>query len=881
MPTYNTYITYTADGVTQDFPIPFSYDSESEVLVYVNSSLSVTHYFPSPGLISFPSPPDSGVEVLILRDTPVDTPAVVWGSETVLGKDVNTLADQIVKKLQEVTSYTADVVPVISTLENMEPLVASAQAAAATATTKALEASTSASDAYNDATAAAASAAEAAASAADAAVSAGDAAAEAEAAESARAAAGVYAGSASSSASSAAASATSAALSATDADGSASAAAGSASSASSSATSAASSASSASTSASNASSSASAAATSASNASTSASNASTSASNAATSASSAATSASSAATSATNADGSANAAAGSANTASSAATSAASAQVAAEAARDSALAAYDNFDDRYLGAKTSDPTVDNDGNALVAGALYFNTSTTAMRIYTGSAWYPAYDSGAGYLAAANNLSDLASASTARTNLGLGSMATQNASGVNITGGTATLSTLNTTGNVGIGTGSPGSALEVAGTITIKESGKAFNLLVSSPSTAYSGYLATYNSSGTRIGYSGYWDGSTLTGAWTDGATPLMFGTNGSERIRVDSSGNVGVGTASPLATLHVAGSSLLGALNSQAVVTSSNGGGMFVTWNFTGGSAETNLWNIYDNAGVSFVMRQKTGTSTYKDVYSAGTSNHIWYTNGSERMRIDSSGNVGVGTGAPASRLHVNSNGGQLFLDNASGGQYTQINWLNGSVTKANAYWDNTYSNFYLGTDVYAPFLLKTNGTERIVISASGNVGIGTSSPSALLDVQGSSPYARVKATGGSYALLDIDAPASNQPILRFLANGVEQARILSPANESASQLVFTTGSGTTERMRINASGNVGIGTSSPATQLELTGTITARTNTSCAYSQFVHGSASNSSGYIATFTAAGTRIGFTGWYQGTAYYAEIGRAHV
>ena len=113
----------------------------------------------------------------------------------------------------------------------------------------------------------------------------------------------------------------------------------------------------------------------------------------------------------------ATAAASSASTATTAATSATAAQVAAESARDATLAAYDSFDDRYLGSKTSNPTLDNDGNALVAGALYFNSVAGAMQVYTGSAWVAAYVSGTGYLAAANNLSDLANAATAQTNLG--------------------------------------------------------------------------------------------------------------------------------------------------------------------------------------------------------------------------------------------------------------------------------------------------------------------------------------------------------------------------------------------------------------------------------------------------------------------------------
>lgn len=91
-------------------------------------------------------------------------------------------------------------------------------------------------------------------------------------------------------------------------------------------------------------------------------------------------------------------AASSASAASGSATSAANAQTAAESARDATLAAYDSFDDRYLGTKTSDPTVDNDGNALAAGALYFNSVSGIMKLYTGSAWVAAYVSGSGYLA---------------------------------------------------------------------------------------------------------------------------------------------------------------------------------------------------------------------------------------------------------------------------------------------------------------------------------------------------------------------------------------------------------------------------------------------------------------------------------------------------
>ena len=144
----------------------------------------------------------------------------------------------------------------------------------------------------------------------------------------------------------------------TDATNQASVASDAASAASASQIAAATSATNAATSATSASNSATAAASSASSASSSASTATTQASNASTSASNASTSASNAATSETNAATSATNAANS----------------------------YDSFDDRYLGSKSSAPSVDNDGNALLTGALYWNSTSNTMNVWNGSAW---------------------------------------------------------------------------------------------------------------------------------------------------------------------------------------------------------------------------------------------------------------------------------------------------------------------------------------------------------------------------------------------------------------------------------------------------------------------------------------------------------------
>jgi len=173
----------------------------------------------------------------------------------------------------------------------------------------------------------------------------------------------------------------------------------------------------------NAANSASAALTSEQNAATSEQNAATSEQNASNSASAALTSEQNAATSEQNASNSVSAALTSEQNA---ATSEQNAQDSANAAATSeqnAEAAFDDFDERYLGAKSSEPSLDNDGDPLQVGALFFDTSVDSMKIWDGSQWLLAFASLEGALLAENNLSDVQSASSSRGNLGLGDLAT--------------------------------------------------------------------------------------------------------------------------------------------------------------------------------------------------------------------------------------------------------------------------------------------------------------------------------------------------------------------------------------------------------------------------------------------------------------------------
>ena len=263
--------------------------------------------------------------------------------------------------------------------------IASASSATASATS-ATAAATSATSAAASATAAATSATSAAASATTAAASVATIVASATAAATSASSAATSASSASTSASSALTSANSAATSASTMSASVTAAATSAASAATSATAAATSAASADVAVGLANIYASSALSGANSAATSATSAAASATAAATSATSASASATAAATSASSASTSASSAL---TSQSAAATSAASASTSASSALTSATSAatsYDEFDDRYLGAKATPPTLDNDGNALLTGALYWNTSSNKMFVWSGTAW---------------------------------------------------------------------------------------------------------------------------------------------------------------------------------------------------------------------------------------------------------------------------------------------------------------------------------------------------------------------------------------------------------------------------------------------------------------------------------------------------------------
>ena len=627
------------------------------------------------------------------------------------------------------------------------------------------------------ATAASTSAASAATSASSAATSASSAATSRSSALTSQTSAATSATSAATSASSALTSQTSAATSASSASVSASAASTSASSASTSASSAATSAAAAVVSASSAATSSSSAAASATTATNSAASATTSAASAATSASSAATSATSAAASATAAATSATSSAASATTAlNSAATATTSASQAATSASSAATSA--------TAAATSASSASTSATSAATSASSASTSaSSAAASATSAAGYvvPSQTGNAGKFlgtdgTAVSWTNTVTVTSGTTVPLTIQNNGTGNSFVVNDEASDATPFVIDAAGNTGIGNSAPtykldvSSTARVGGSTTNTGTGLVVNgqtFLNSSVNWNYGNLEITRNAANTStprfIGLNldgdsktdttigatnsiwGIYDSSPTTGSLSSTLNAVMaYGayaghrwyTNGTERMRIATTGIVGIGTTPSGAMLHVVnntagniGTIIKGAASQTGDLLQVQDSAATILARFNS-SGQLGIGGLPGspidviNSGANNVNVRVRNSAGITDLYTlASGDGHLvnqttgkaltFGTQGTERMRIDSSGNVGIGTVSPTNRLTVN--GAIDFTGSAFSGSGTGI-------------WQQA-------TNVLA---FVTAGSNRLAIDATGKVGIGTTSPTATLDVIGS-----------------------------------------------------------------------------------------------------------------------------------------------
>ena len=284
----------------------------------------------------------------------------------------------------------------------------------------------------------------------------------------------------------------------------------------------------------------------------------------------------------------------------------------------------------------------------------------------------------------------------------------------------------------------------------------------------------YAYNGTNIFYTGI-DSSSLMTLLARSGVSLAFGANGSEGMRLTSTG-LGIGTSSPAVPLDVVSNSGSNGINIRA--RSSNDYG-FLNFKSNDGS---------DTAGSIAALRAGVNSGSL-----------LFYTGTTEKARLDTSGNLGIGTSSPNYLMTMyKASLPILQIANSTSGSGASdglLMYLNG----ANATLSNEESGY---------LRFQTAGTERAVIDSSGNVGIGTSSPAYKLDVSGTNDqYIRVTTTtAGGYAAG-----------IRMNSTGSREFGIFA---DSSMRFYDFTASAT--RLTLDSSGNLGIGTSSPTDKLQV-----------------------------------------------------------
>ena len=329
----------------------------------------------------------------------------------------------------------------------------------------------------------------------------------------------------------------------------------------------------------------------------------------------------------------------------------------------------------------------------------------------------------------------------------------------------------TNNRVGVGVASPSQALSVQRT----GSGDAITWASSTGKTAY----AYADGSGIGI-FSGA--SVTNTGFYAnDTSNYFAVYTSSTERMRINSSGNVGIGTSSPSTLLHVSGS------------------GVAATFNRTDNVAVISLQ--YNGTQGGFIGTTGAGITTFYD------------NTGSEKMRITSTGDVGIGTSSPTNKLTVNGSIG------ASGS-------------------NGAFSLYRRDTNAYAVGLYSSSGGllfdlsgvgTALTLDSSGNLGLGVT-PSAWFSTIKAFQFASTgslegRTNSGSIALASnsyIDTSGDTRYITtnyasRYQQNAGQHIWYNAPSGTAGNAITFT------QAMTLDASGNLAIGTTSAAGGSKLT----------------------------------------------------------
>ena len=391
------------------------------------------------------------------------------------------------------------------------------------------------------------------------------------------------------------------------------------------------------------------------------------------------------------------------------------------------------------------------------------------------------------------------------------------------------------GNVGIGTTSPSEKLDVSG---------ATNTYVRSVTTGASGSAVFKAQNDGTASINMRADGSGLSAnslfglsranllelfsqngglvVGTLDANDLTLGTNNTANVTIKSAGNVGIGTTSPSELLQVGGTAM-GSANRHAISLGADGWGVP---GVSGVNSNGDKLILFRNETTSMGLGVESSNMWFQATQSGSAGGFKWYQNGIATMILNTSGNVGIGTTTPATKLDIL---GDLTLSTAKTGTASrQIGMRNGNnISLMQFDFPEATSiqsdiRFFRETNnSVAPQLIifKADGTNSpqtsfsargtsYINAISGNVGIGTTSPAYTLDVSGD-----IRATGTIYG-----ASGTQVPVGTGTENYLSK---WSASGTLGDSVVYDDGT------------NVGIGTTAPATKLDIDGTLGVSANSS------------------------------------------------
>lgn len=274
--------------------------------------------------------------------------------------------------------------------------------------------------------------------------------------------------------------------------------------------------------------------------------------------------------------------------------------------------------------------------------------------------------------------------------------TLSSGGIGVTGNSSVAGTFSTTG---LYTAAGGITVSSGG-LTVSSGTVSFN----TGATIGTGQVLTVQA-GTAAAPSIVPTGNTNTGVWFPATSTIAWSTAGTEKVRIDSSGNVGIGTTSPEDVLHVKGTGQW----VQPIIDSSP--------STTGGSSvvlrgNQNSWVLSSRSSANGFANN--GFSLYESLGNA------------IRMTVLTGGNVGIGTTSPLEKFSILD--GNFVINKTSYGGF--LKWTQGTTSPRAGYWE-----WGDGTGWRMDF--GPSATPRLSIYDNGNVGIGTTSPGQLLDVAG------------------------------------------------------------------------------------------------------------------------------------------------